>query len=185
MEVRYSPDNSSYRSLKTDELRKSFLMENLFREGAVQMVYFDLDRAIVGGAVPVKAPLSLVSSKKEMSADYFAQRREIGIFNVGGAGKIKADGQEFSVGYKDAVYVGMGTKEIVLSSVDGSKPAFFYFVSYPAHAACPTSLIKFGEVFSAKLGSPKDANSRTLNRYIHSGGVKSAQLVMGLTELDE
>ena len=149
------------------------------------MVYFDLDRAIVGGAVPGKKPLRLVSSKKEMSADYFAERREIGIFNVGGDGKIKADDREFAVGYKDAVYVGRGTKEITFSSVRTSRPAFFYFVSYPAHAAYPTSHIKFGEVYSAHLGSDKEANSRTLNRYIHPGGVKSAQLVMGLTELEE
>ncbi|MCL4538232.1 MAG: 5-dehydro-4-deoxy-D-glucuronate isomerase [Bacteroidetes bacterium] len=185
MEARYSPDISSYRSLKTDELRKAYLMENLFQEGKVQMVYFDLDRAIVGGAVPGKKALRLVSSKKEMSADYFAERREIGIFNVGGDGKIKADDREFAVGYKDAVYVGRGTKEITFSSVRTSRPAFFYFVSYPAHAAYPTSHINFGEVYSAHLGSDKEANSRTLNRYIHPGGVKSAQLVMGLTELEE
>lgn len=185
MEVRYSPDILSYRSLKSDELRKAFLMENLFQEGKIQMVYFDLDRAIVGGAVPGRKPLRLVSSKKEMSADYFAERREIGIFNVGGDGKIRADDKEFSVGYKDAVYIGRGTKEVAFSSVKASRPAYFYFVSYPAHAAHPTSFIKFGEVDSAHLGSEKEANSRMLNRYIHSGGVKSAQLVMGLTELEE
>ncbi len=185
MEVRYSPNDLSYRSLETDELRKAFLIDDLFAAGKINMVYFDLDRAIVGGAVPGKKPLSLVGSKKEMAADAFAQRREIGIFNVGSPGKIRADGKEFAVGYKDAVYVGMGTKEISLSSDNASRPAYFYFVSYPAHASYPTSLVKFGEVFSAKLGSQKEANSRTLNRYIHSEGVKSAQLVMGLTELDE
>ncbi len=185
MEVRYSPDNLSYRSLSTEQLRKAFLMENLFVDGKIQTVYFDLDRAIVGGAVPTGEPLQLLSTKREMAADYFAQRREIGIFNVGDVGKVKADSQEFSVGHKDAVYVGLGTREIFFSSVDRSKPAYFYFVSYPAHAAHPTSLIRFGEVYSAKLGSQREANSRTLNRYIHSGGVKSSQLVMGLTELDE
>lgn len=185
MEVRYSPNNSSYRSLGTNELRQAFLMDDLFVAGKVQMVYFDLDRAIVGGAVPGKKALSLVSSKKEMAADYFAQRREVGIFNVGGPGKITAGGREFAVGNKDAVYVGMGTKDISLSSDDASMPAYFYFVSYPAHASYPTTLVKFGEVSSAKLGSQKEANSRMLNRYIHSEGVRSAQLVMGLTELDE
>ncbi len=185
MEVRYSPDNLSYRSLKTDELRKAFLMENLFQDGKIQMIYFDIDRAIVGGAVPLKKPLQLISSKKEMAAEYFAQRREIGVFNVGGAGKVRADGEEFAVGYKDAVYIGMGTKNITFSSVKSSAPAFFYFVSYPSHASYPTRLIRFGEVYSAKLGNQKEANSRTLNRFIHSGGVRSSQLVMGLTELDE
>ena len=185
MEVRYSPNNLSYRSLKTDDVRKAFLMENLFREGKVEMVYFDLDRAIVGGASPVKESLRLMSTKKEMAAEFFAQRREVGIFNVGNSGKVKADGREFSLGYKDAVYIGLGTKEIVFSSDDASKPAYYYFVSYPAHASFPTTFMKFGEVFSARLGNAAEANSRTLNRYIHSKGVKSSQLVMGLTELDE
>lgn len=185
MEVRYSPDINSYKTMKTEELRKAFLMEDLFREGEIRMIYFDLDRAIVGGAVPIKDPLPLLSSKKEMAAEYFAQRREIGIFNVGEVGKVKADGREFTVGHKDAVYVGRNTKEIVFSSVDRSRPANFYFVSYPAHASYPTELIKFGKVYSARLGNQKGANLRTLNRYIHSGGVKSSQLVMGLTELDE
>ncbi len=185
MEVRYSPDNLSYRSLKTNELRMAFLMENLFQEGKVQMVYFDLDRAIVGGAVPARKPLQLLSSKKEMAAEYFAQRREIGIFNVGGTGMIEADGEKFTVGPKDAVYIGKGTRAVSFSSAKSSNPACFYFVSYPAHASYPTSLIKFGQVYSARLGSQKDANLRTLNRYIHSNGVKSSQLVMGLTELDE
>ncbi len=185
MEVRYSPDNSSYRSLKTQELRKAFLVEDLFLDGKIQMTYFDLDRAIVGGAVPLKKPLRLLSSKKEMAADYFAQRREIGIFNVGGPGKIRADGEEFAVGYRDAVYVGRGTKEVFFSSERVAKPACYYFVSYPAHASFPTRFVRFGEAYSAKLGNQKEANSRTLNRYIHPNGVMSSQLVMGLTELDE
>ncbi len=185
MEVRYSPDNSSYRSLKTDELRKAFLLQNLFQEGKIEMVYFDLDRAIAGGALPAAEPLQLLSSKKEMAADFFAQRREIGVFNVGGPGNVKADSRVFPLRYKDALYIGLGTKEIAFSSDDPSKPACFYFVSYPAHASYPTALMKFGEVFSAKLGRASDANSRTLNRYIHPKGVRSSQLVMGLTELDE
>ena len=185
MDVRYSPDNLSYRSLRTEDLRNAFLVDNLFQEGKVQMVYFDLDRAIVGGAVPAKKPLQLLSSKKEMAAEYFAQRREMGIFNVGGPGVIEADGKKFTVGSKDAVYIGKGTKSVSFSSAKSSNPAYFYFVSYPAHASHPTALIKFGEVYSAKLGSQKEANSRTLNRYIHPNGVKSSQLVMGLTELDE
>ena len=185
MEVRYSPDISSYKTMKTEDLRNAFLVENLFQEGKVQMTYFDLDRAIIGGAAPLKEPLLLESSKKEMAAEFFAQRREIGIFNVGGKGKVVADGNEFIVDFKDAVYIGRGTREIKLSTEDGSKPANFYFVSYPAHSSYPNALIKFGGTFSARLGSQKEANRRTLNRYIHSGGVKSSQLVMGLTELDE
>ncbi len=185
MEVRYSPDNQSYRSLSTEALRKAFLVEDLFQGGSVRMTYFDLDRAIVGGAVPLERPLKLESSRKEMAAEFFAQRREGGVFNVGGAGKIIADGKEFKLGFKDALYVGMGTREVSFVSDDPSTPAHFYLVSYPSHSSHPTTLIRYGEVYSAKLGSQKEANSRTLNRYIHSNGVKSSQLVMGLTELDE
>ena len=185
MEVRYSPDISGYKTLKTEELRRAFLMESLFEEDRIITFYFDIDRAIVGGALPIRNPLSLLGSKKEMAAGYFAERREIGIFNVGGDGRVKADGQEFSVGYKDAVYIGRGTKEVVFSSTDPANPAYFYFVSYPAHASHPTALLKTGRVFSTRLGSQKEANLRTINRYIHPDGVKSSQLVMGLTELDE
>ncbi len=185
MEVRYSPDINSYKTMAADDLRKAFLMQDLFHGGKIQTVYFDLDRAIVGGAVPLKKPLLLESSKKEMAADFFAQRREIGIFNIGGKGKVLADGKEFIVDFKDAVYVGKGTKEIRFSTLDVSKPANFYFVSYPSHSNYPTAFIKFGESYFARLGNQREANQRTLNRYIHSGGVKSSQLVMGLTELDE
>lgn len=185
MEVKYSPDVAGYKTLKAEEIRKAFLMENLFEEGKIKSLYFDIDRAIVGGALPLKEALPLVSSKKEMAAEYFAERREIGIFNVGGRGRVKASEQEFLLDMKDAVYVGKGTKEVIFSSIDAASPACFYFVSYPAHASYPTSLIKFGKVFSARLGSQKEANLRTINRYIHPGGVKSSQLVMGLTELDE
>jgi len=185
MEVRYSPGVTSYRTMTTSELRSAFLMENLFVDGKISLYYFDIDRAIVGGVSPLKKPLKLESSKKEMAADYFAERREIGVFNVGGPGKVKADGESFELDFKDAVYIGKGTRDVVFSSAGSSKPARFYFVSYPAHAFYPTMQMKFGQVYSARLGKKEDANLRTLNRYIHTGGVTSSQLVMGLTELDE
>ncbi len=184
MEARYSPDVAGYKTLKTEEIRKAFLMESLFEKCKVKTLYFDVDRAIVGGALPLEDPLPLLSSKKEMAADYFAERREIGIFNVGGSGKVKAGDQEFLLDPRDAVYVGKGTREVTFSSIDPASPAYFYFVSYPAHATYPTSLLKYGKVYSARLGNQKEANLRTINRYIHPGGVRSSQLVMGLTELD-
>ncbi len=185
MEVRYLRDNKSYKQLGTQELRNDFLVENLFQDGTIQMVYVDLDRAIIGAAVPLKKSLRLLSSKKEFASEYFAQRREVGIFNIGGTGKVKADGKEYMTEFKDAVYIGKGTKEIAFSSVDSKRPARFYFVSFPAHSSHPTALMKFGEVYSARFGNGQDANERTINRYIHADGVKSAQLVMGLTELDK
>jgi len=185
MEMRHSPDNKTFKKLDTNEIRKSFLMENLFRGGTVKTVYLDLDRAIVGGAAPLNEPLPLLTSRKELASDFFAQRREIGVFNVGGTGKINADSKEFVVGLKDAVYVGRGTKEVTFTSVDAANPAYFYFVSFPAHSFHPTTFIKAADTQSARLGSREAVNMRTVRRYIHENGAKSSQLVMGLTELDE
>jgi 4-deoxy-L-threo-5-hexosulose-uronate ketol-isomerase len=185
MEVRYLRDNRSYRELETEDLRKNFLVEDLFQGGTTRMVYLDADRAIVGGAIPLEAPLLLPNDDKKLACEFFTQRREIGIFNVGGVGKIKADGKEYLLQFKDALYIGRGTKEIAFSSIDNTKPANFYFVSFPSHSSYPNMLMKFGEVYSAKLGSKGDANQRTINRYIHDDGVKSSQLVMGLTDLEE
>ncbi len=183
MELRYSPDNKGYKRLKTEELRSAFLVDNLFQPGKIQTIYFELDRAVVGGALPLTAPLLLVGTKREMSSEYFAQAREIGIFNVGGSGTVKADGKEFSLGFKDAVYVGRGTREIAFLSADAEKPAVFYFVSLPAHSCFPPALMKYGDTFSTRVGKENSTNDRTVNRYIHTDGVKSSQLVMGLTEL--
>jgi 4-deoxy-L-threo-5-hexosulose-uronate ketol-isomerase len=149
------------------------------------MVYSDIDRSITGSAVPVTAPLKLLSSKREMAAEYFAERREIGIINTGGDGTVTADGTAFALKRKDALYIGRGTKEILFSSDNPSLPARFYFVSYPAHEKFPTLRATLADAAKVKLGSRKDANERTINKYIHPDGIRSAQLVMGLTELEE
>ena len=149
------------------------------------MLYSDVDRSITGSAVPTNDKLKLLSSTKEMAAEYFLQRREIGIINIGGDGLITADEKVFSLAYKDALYIGKGTKEIDFASIRPEQPAKFYFVSYPAHMEYPTVHRKFSEAESVQLGSQKDANKRTIYKYIHPNGIKSCQLVMGLTELDE
>ncbi len=185
MEVRYLPDATGFKRLSTAEIRSEFLIEGLFQDEAISTTYIDLDRAIVGGAAPVKKSLQLLASKKEMSSEYFTERREIGIFNVGGAGQVQADDKEFSLAFKDAVYVGRGTKDISFLSVDPARPAYFYFVSFPAHSSYPTRLIKYEEGNSSRLGKGQSANVRTVRKYIHNNGVKSSQLVTGLTDLDE
>jgi 4-deoxy-L-threo-5-hexosulose-uronate ketol-isomerase len=185
MDVRYICDNRNYKRLDTQELRDSFLVEDLFTSGAVKMVYLDLDRAIVGGAVPLEKTLSLPNDEKQLASNYFAERREVGIFNVGGSGKVIVDSKEYILDFKDAVYVGKGTKDIFLSSLTVERPANFYFVSFPSHLSYPTTFMKYGSVFSARLGNVHEANERTINRYIHDDGVKSSQLVMGLTELND
>jgi 4-deoxy-L-threo-5-hexosulose-uronate ketol-isomerase len=185
MEVRYSADVNTYKRMTTDELRKSFLVENLFQEEKVQTIYSDIDRAIIGSAVPLSSSLELQSSKKEMAAEFFAERREIGIINIGEEGFVTADGKEYDMKNKDGLYIGRGTKKIEFKSKNASRPAKFYFVSYPSHKDFTTSKINFSDAESVALGSSKDANKRTIYKFIHLNGVKSSQLVMGLTELNE
>jgi 4-deoxy-L-threo-5-hexosulose-uronate ketol-isomerase len=120
-----------------------------------------------------------------MAAEYFAERREIGVINIGAEGIVRVDGTEYPMAYKDALYIGRGVKEIIFSSRESDKLAMFYFVSYPAHKEFPTTYAKFSDAEPVRLGSLKDANKRTIYKYIHPNGIKSCQLVMGLTELEE
>ena len=138
--------------MTTAELRSTFVLDALFVPGALTMTYCDVDRAILGGAIPTTRPLELQSSKKEMSSDYFAERREIGIVNIGGRGSVVADGQEFVAGVHDMVYVGRGTKEVRFKSDDPSNPAVFYFASFPAHAAYPNTPVPKSTADHAELG---------------------------------
>ena len=185
MQVRFSPDPNGYKRMTSDELRKTFLIDTLFKPDTVELVYSDIDRSITGSAVPVSRSLKLESSKKEMAADYFAERREIGIINIGGEGEITVDGTKYAMAKKDALYIGKGAKDINFASKDSGKPAQFYISSYPAHAEYPTKHAKFSDAAPVKLGSLKEANSRTIYKYIHPEGIKSCQIVMGLTELEE
>lgn len=185
MEVRYAPNDEAYQRMTTAELRRSFVVDNLFAPNVITMVYSDVDRVIVGSAVPLGTPLKLESSKKEMAADFFAERREIGIINIGGEGKIRIDGTGYAVTFRDLLYVGRGVREIECASLDANRPALFYFVSYPAHAAYPVVHARFNDSSKSPLGSSHNANARTITKYVHAEGIKSSQLVMGLTELND
>lgn len=185
MEVRFSPDPEGYRRMNSDELRKTFLIDNLFLPDRIDLTYSDIDRSITGSAVPVKKSLKLESSKKEMAADYFCERREVGIINIGEEGEIKVDGVVYKMEKKDALYIGKGAKEIIFSSKDSSAPAQFYISSYPAHKEYPTKHAKFSDATPVKLGNVKNANKRTIYKYIHANGIPSCQIVMGMTELEE
>lgn len=185
MDVRFSTDPAAFSTMTSAQMRKLFLMESLFVPDAVPMVYSDIDRSITGSAVPVKGPLPLLASKKEMAADHFADRREIGVINIGNIGSITVDGNVIPMVHRDGLYIGRGAKEISFASKDPAQPARYYFVSYPAHREHPLKHIRFSEAERAPLGSQKDANRRTIYRYIHLRGVPSCQLVMGLTELEE
>ena len=182
MEVRYSPDPSRFCRMTTQEVRDSFLVESLFRPDEMEFIYSDVDRAITGSAVPVKKALTL-GSAPQLRAEYFCQRRELGVLNIGQAGTVTVDGQAFKMTPLDALYIGRGVKEIVFKSDTPSAPAKFYLLSYPAHATYPTTHIKKDQASPAHLGSEAEANKRTIYKYIHPDGVKSCQLVMGFTQL--
>lgn len=184
MTMRYMPNQESYRRMTTEELRKAFLLDGLFVPGAVSMVFTDADRAIAGGAVPAGSPLRLPSDSRELAATSFTERREIGIVNLGGPGRVIAGGQKFTLAQKDMLYVGRGRKDVEFESVRASDPAVFYFLSYPAHAEYPTVLATHADAEKNTIGTPAGASRRTINKYIHPGGVKSCQLVMGLTDLE-
>jgi 4-deoxy-L-threo-5-hexosulose-uronate ketol-isomerase len=170
------------KSMTTSELREAFLIDELFQPDSLKLVYSENDRAIIGGTVPMKEKLPLEASR-ELAADYFAERREIGVLNIGGAGKISVDQKVFELANRDMLYIGKGAKEIAFSSEKSSEPAAFFILSYPAHQTYPAKLVRFAEAETVHLGSPEGANQRTIYKYIHPGGAQSCQLVMGFTQL--
>lgn len=183
MDVRYTADKVRYETMSTKELRQSFLLDNLFKKDEIKLVYTDADRAIIGSAVPIKKALKLKASKKEMAAEYFCERREVGIINIGNSGEIVVDGQTFKLNNRDALYISRGSKEVAFKSDNGNKPAQFYIQSYPAHKEYPSTLIKMDEANQVHLGSQEQANERIIYQYIHANGAKSCQLVLGFTQL--
>lgn len=192
MELRTASSPRDVKHYTTERLREEFLIQDLFVPGQIKLVYSHIDRIITGAAVPVKA-LKLTAGD-ELRAEYFLERREMGVINIGGSGKITVDGKEYEVGYKEAMYIGMGSKDIVFDSVDAENPARFYINSAPAHKTYPTVLIKpegtleDGVVIvkdenKVELGSLEEANHRVICKYILPGQVESCQLVMGMTKL--
>lgn len=180
--MHYLPDSHRTKHLTTAELREGFLVQKLFVPGQVSLRHIDLDRVVLGGAVPTENALSL-EAPESLRAEYFAERREIGILNVGAVGAVTVDGQRHTLENRDALYVGRGSREVTFESADAAKPARFYIISYPAHSAHPTALIAKSSLQSADLGAAETANKRRLTKYIHADGVQSSQLVMGVTEL--
>lgn len=185
MEVRYTPDQKGFKNLTTEELRKTFLIENLFQVNEIPMVYCEVDRSITGSAVPSGKSLKLTATKKEMAAEYFCERRELGIINIGNTGALIVDGEQFKLNNKDALYIGKGSKEIEFKSDDEKNPAQFYFVSYPAHTKYPIKHVTFEDAIHRHLGSVETSNKRTIHQYILPEKFPTCQLVMGLTELED
>jgi len=175
-------DETRYRSMSTEDLRASFLLEGLFAPGSVQLVYVDLDRTVIGSAVPIADPLSL-DCPAELRADSFTDRRELGVFNIGAEGSVRVDEEVYTLGNRDALYIGRGPHLVTFSSADPDKPAEFYLLSYPAHAQFPTAHICANKLIAQTIGAPATANHRSINKLIHLEGARSCQLVMGFTTL--
>lgn len=184
MKIKYIADRNSYKRMTTEELRKSYLIENLFEAGKIRLNYLDVDRVIVGSVVPTSKSLTL-SSAKELASKYFAERREIGVINIGKPGTITVDGKQFDIKNKECLYIGRGSKKITFSSAKTKSPAKYYLQSYPAHKEYPTKLIKKEEANKVALGSDSEANKRVIYQMIRPGVTESCQIVMGYTELAE
>lgn len=182
MDIRQPANPRDFESYTTQRMREEFLVQNLFVPGSVNLTYSYIDRMIIGGICPDK-PLALEGGK-ELGTDYFLERRELGVINVGPAGSVQVDGQSYALAKNDGLYIGQGAKDVTFSSQNPSEPARFYLLSGPAHKAYPTRKVKMEEAESARLGKPEQCNVRVLNKYIHPGGVQSANLVMGITVVE-
>ena len=182
MEIRFQHSPKETASMDTAAIRNNFLCESLLVDAQVNMVYSHYDRVITGGAKPLSDPLSL-EADEELKATFFLERREIGIINVGGAGSVKAGTEIFNLNKLSCLYLGKGTERVSFESADAADPALFFFLSAPAHTNYPTRLMHKEEASPVAMGSVATSNQRTIYKYIHLDGIKSCQLVMGLTVL--
>ena len=181
-EVRYSNHPADAKQYGTERLRKEFLVETVMVPGEINMVYSMNDRYIVGGAVPDNE-LEL-NSIDPLKSSYFCDRRELGIINVGGNALIRVDGKEFELGFKDALYIGMGSKKLIMISKEKEKPAHLYFNSAPAHRAFPCKRVTLADAEVAEMGSMEQSNARKINKLLINSVVETCQLQMGMTELE-
>jgi len=181
-EERFAAHYSDVKKYDTTQLREHFLIDKVMEEDKIHLVYSHYDRYIAGGAVPVKAPLELTAIDP-LKAEHFCDRREVGIINVGGKGLVVVDDLEYSVDFKEALYIGKGTKKIVFKSENASQPAHFYINSTPAHKELPTRLITLKDANVLQMGSQQTSNERQINQLLISKVIETCQLQMGMTEL--
>lgn len=183
MEIKRSVHPEHAKEFNSEELRNKFLMNSLFHPNELNLVYSHIDRIIVGGVTPLESTLALEVGK-EIGADYFLERRELGLINVGGEGSIRIDGQSYDLGSRDGLYIGKGAEEVEFSSADSENPAKFYLNSAPAHKHYPTVEVSLDKAKKLELGSLSNSNKRTIYQYVHPEILDSCQLVMGLTMLE-
>ncbi len=182
IELRYAAHPDDVKTWDTSRLRKEFLIENIFVPEEISLVYSLYDRYIVGGAMPVKKKL-LLESAEELKSENFLERREMGIINAGGEALIETDGALYRLGFKEALYLGKGTKNVIFSSADQSKPAKLYINSAPAHHGYPSRKVTKPEAEVVELGTMEASNHRTINKLLVNAVLQTCQLQMGMTEL--
>jgi 4-deoxy-L-threo-5-hexosulose-uronate ketol-isomerase len=181
-EIRYASHPSDAKHYDTERIRKEFLISNIMVNDEINLVYSLYDRFIVGGAVPAGKALEL-ETIPPLKSNFFTERREVGIINVGGKGTVTIDAKEYVLDYKEALYIGAGNKKIIFSSADKSKPAHFYFNSAPAHHAFPDKKVTLAEAEVAEMGSLETSNARKINKLLVRSVVQTCQLQIGMTEL--
>ena len=187
MDIRYSCNQRDFKRYTTQETRDEFLITGLYKADEVVSVYSHVDRMVTFGCMPVNEVVSLdkgLDVWANFGTKYVLERREIGIFNLGGSGKIVADGVEYALGYKDCLYITQGTREVTFASDDKENPAKFFMVSAPAHCAYETKLITIDEAAKRPLGALETCNKRVINQFIHPSVLKTCQLTMGMTALE-
>ena len=186
MDIRYSANQRDFKRYTTEEIRREFLIETLFKPNEVTATYSHVDRMVAFGCMPTNETVSLdkgIDVWHNFGTKFILERREIGIFNVGGTGTITADGTEYKLAYKDCLYVTMGTKEVTFKSEDAAKPAKFYMVSAPAHKPCKTKFLSIKDARKVPCGAMETANDRVINQFIHPDVLETCQLSMGMTAL--
>ena len=183
MEIRHSIHPEHGKKMDTSELRNEFLIQKIFTRDEIKLVYSHVDRIIIAGISPASKELSLEGGK-ELASEYFFERREGGVINIGGSGSILLDGNKYEMGKNDGFYIGKGTKEISFSSKNPEDPAKFYLLSGPAHKSYPSKWIPLDKAGKVHLGSVEQSNERTINQYVHPAVVESCQLCMGMTILE-
>jgi len=184
METRYGIHPDQAKSLDTAGLRREFLLPGLFQAGEVKLVYSHIDRIIVGGVVPTTRTLALPADRQSLGSEFFLERRELGVINLGGPGTVRVDGNDLAVAQLEGLYVGQGAERVEFVSQDPSDPAKYYLASGMAHRALPTKAIASSMMKRVVLGSSEESNQRTIHQAIHPDVVQTCSLVMGFTRLE-
>ena len=186
MDIRYSANPSDVKKYTTDQLRREFLITDLYQPDTVQATYSHVDRMVIMGIMPVHEVVAIdkgLDVWANFGTNFFLERREAGVFNLGGDGFIEADGVRYELGFEDCLYIAKGTKNVSFGSADSASPARFYLASTPAHRVCKTTFLSFADANKRPCGSDETSNKRVINQFIHPAVLETCQLSMGLTQL--